>query len=74
MRVLFHESDFFVNCLLIFLVQEVHRILRPFDCEYLLVMLPDGSENITKASHPDKMVLVWLKGIGLTAFLGNTIY
>jgi len=74
MRILFHESDLLVNCLLIFLLQEFHRILRSFDCKHLLVILSNGSENIAKATHSDKVLLVWLKGVGFTAFLGNTIY
>ena len=53
MRVLFHEPDFLENCLLLFLVEEVHWCHRPLDCEYLLVMLPDGPENVGEATHPD---------------------
>jgi hypothetical protein len=33
MRVLFHEPDFLINCLLIFLLEELDRILRSFESE-----------------------------------------
>jgi hypothetical protein len=73
MRVLFHESDFLENCLLIFLLQELHRILRPFESELKLIMLPDRPENVGKATHSYKMVLVRLIEVGLFALLGTTI-
>ena len=53
MRVLFHEPDFPVHCLLLSLVKEVHRILRPFESEHLLIMLPGGPENMGEAAHSD---------------------
>jgi hypothetical protein len=74
MRVLFHEPDFVVSCLLISLVEEFQRILRPLDCEYLLVMLPNGHENVGKATRSNKVVLVRHKGVGLIALHGNTKY
>jgi hypothetical protein len=74
MRVLFHEPDFLVNCLLIFLFQEFHCIFRPFESELKLIMLPDGPENVGKATHSDKMLLVRLIEVGLFAIFGTTIY
>jgi hypothetical protein len=53
MRVLFHQSDFLENCLMLFLVQEFHRCHRPFDCENFLIMLPGCSENMGKATLAD---------------------
>ena len=53
MRVLLHEPYFLVSCLMLFLLQEFHRFLRPFESEDLLVMLPGGSENVGKATLSD---------------------
>jgi len=74
MRVLFHEPDFLENCLLIFLLQELHRILRPFESENKLIMFPDRPKNVGKATHSNEMVLVRLIEVGLFALLGTTIY
>jgi hypothetical protein len=74
MRVLFHEPDFLVNCLLIFLLKELHSILRSFESELKLIMLPDRPENVGKATHSNKVVLVRLVEVGLFALLGTTIY
>ena len=73
MRVLFHEPDFLVNCLLIFLLEELHRILRSFESELKLIMLPDCPENVGKATHSNKVVLVRLVEVSLFALLGTTI-
>ena len=53
MRFHFHESDFLLNCQLLSHVEKVHRQFRSLDCEYLLVKLPDGHENMGKATHSD---------------------
>jgi hypothetical protein len=70
--VLFHQSDFLENCLMLFLVQEFHRCHRPFDCENFLIMLSCRSENMCEATLSDKVVLVRLIGVSLIALLGNT--
>jgi len=36
-------------------------------------MFPDGPENISETTHSDEMVLVSLKGVGVSAFLWKTI-
>ena len=73
MRVLFHEPDFLHHCLLISLFKKVQCILRPFESKLLLIMLPDGPENMGESSHPDKVVLVSLIGVCFLALLGTTI-
>jgi len=73
MWVLFHEPDLLENCLLIFLLEELHRILRSFKSELKLIMLPDCPENVGKATHSNKVVLVRLVEVSLFALLGTTI-
>ena len=72
MRVLFHEHDFLHHCLYLSLVQEVHRLLRPFESEHLLIMLPDDPVNMSEAALSDQVILVCLKGVGVIALLGIT--
>jgi hypothetical protein len=73
MRVLFHEPDFLHHCLLIYLFKKVQCILRPFESELLLIMLPDGPENVGKPTQPDKVVLISLIGVGFLALFWTTI-
>jgi hypothetical protein len=72
MRVLFHEPDLLKCCLPLFIVQDFHRILRPFDSKHCLIMLPDGSENIGESTLSNKVVLVRFVGVGIITLLGNT--
>ena len=72
MRVLFHEPDFLEHCLVVALLKHFHSFLSPFDSKLLLVMLPDGSENIGEAALSDKVVLVGFVEVGLIALLGTT--
>jgi hypothetical protein len=53
MRDLFHQPNFLHHCLLISLVKKFQCILRPFDSELFLIMLPDGPKNVGKATHSD---------------------
>jgi hypothetical protein len=73
-RVFFHQPDLLQHCLLLALVQELNRILRPFDSKLFLIMLPDGFENMGEATLSDKVILVRLIEVGVFALLGTAIY
>jgi hypothetical protein len=53
MTILFHQSDFLMNCMNFRLIQEINLKHTPFDCKYSLIMLPDGFEYSCKATLSD---------------------
>jgi hypothetical protein len=72
MRILFHQSDFLMNCLNFSLIQEINLKYTPFDCKYFLIMLPDCFEYSCKATLSDKVVLAKFICVGFIALLRTT--
>jgi hypothetical protein len=66
-RLLFHQSDLFQQCLLLFLLKKIKCDIWPFKSESLLIILPDDFEDIREATSPNQMILVKLIGVGVLA-------
>jgi hypothetical protein len=69
MGILFHELNFIEYCLTLSRFQEFHWRHRPFDSEYLLIMLSDGPEDLSKTTRSYKVSFVSFKQVGITALL-----